>query len=57
MVHFLRKVLWTVPDFTVERYRPQLADLHHRIERDGVLVCHSQRYLVEVRRPGPGELS
>ena len=51
VVHFLRKVLWTVPDFTVERYRPQLAYLHHRIERDGVFVCHSKRYLLEARRP------
>jgi SAM-dependent methyltransferase len=52
VVHFLRKVLWTVPDFTVERYRAQLGDVHRRIERDGVFVCHSLRYLIEVRRPG-----
>lgn len=52
VVHFLRKVVWTVPDFSVERYRPQLTELHRRIERDGALVSWSQRYLLEARRPG-----
>jgi hypothetical protein len=47
VVHFLRKVVWTVPDFTVERYRPQLRELHRRIERDGVFVRHCQRYLIQ----------
>jgi SAM-dependent methyltransferase len=51
VVHFLRKVVWTVPDFTVERYRDRLRDLHHVIERDGRFVAHSQRYLVEARTP------
>jgi SAM-dependent methyltransferase len=50
VVHFLRKVPWTVPDFTVERYRHRLADMHSEIERDGRFVCHSQRYLLEVRK-------
>lgn len=52
VVHFLRKVVWTVPDFTVERYRGRLADLHQRIQRDGGFVSHSRRYLIEARRPG-----
>nr|WP_188959674.1 methyltransferase domain-containing protein [Modestobacter marinus] len=51
VVHFLRKVVWTVPGFSVERYRPQLAEVHRRIERDGVFVSWSQRYLIEARRP------
>jgi SAM-dependent methyltransferase len=51
VVHFLRKVVWTVPGFSVERYRPQLAELHRRIERDGGFVSWSQRYLIEARRP------
>lgn len=52
VVHFLRKVVWTVPDFTVERYRGQLLDLHERIRREGRFVAHSQRYLIEARKPG-----
>jgi len=50
VVHFLRKVLWTVPDFTVERYRARLEELHRVIEAEGSFVCHSQRVLLEARR-------
>jgi len=52
VVHFLRKVVWTVPDFTVERYRDRLRDLHEVIERDGRFIAHSQRYLLEARTAG-----
>jgi SAM-dependent methyltransferase len=50
VVHFLRKVPWTVPDFTVERYYDRLADLHEAIIREGRFVSHSKRYLIELRR-------
>jgi len=50
VVHFLRKVPWTVPDFSVERYGDRLAALHSEIERDGQFLCHSYRYLIEVRK-------
>ncbi|MFJ2391920.1 class I SAM-dependent methyltransferase [Streptomyces sp. NPDC087843] len=55
VVHFLRKVIWMVPGFTVERYRPQLRSLHERIEAEGPFVAHSTRFLVEARKPGPRE--
>jgi len=51
VVHFLRKVLWTVPGFTVERYREPLARIHEGIQLHGPFVAHSQRRLVEVRKP------
>ncbi len=51
VVYFLRKVIWTVPDFSVERYRHRLRDLHEQIERDGVFVAHSSRVLVEAEAP------
>ncbi len=51
VVYFLRKVFWTVPDFTVERYRDQLAELHERIKADGAFVAHSTRFLIEARKP------
>ncbi|MFC5215105.1 methyltransferase domain-containing protein [Streptomyces coerulescens] len=51
VVHFLRKVIWMVPDFTVEAYRPQLRSLHERIASDGPFVAHSTRHLFEARRP------
>jgi SAM-dependent methyltransferase len=51
MVFFLRKVIWTVPDFTVERYRERLRDLHDQIERDGVFRSTMSRTLFEARKP------
>ena len=51
MVFFLRKVVWTVPDFTVDRYRQRLRDLHDQIERDGVFGSTMSRTLFEVRKP------
>jgi SAM-dependent methyltransferase len=51
VVYFLRKVIWTVPDFTVERYRPRLQALHERISREGPFVAHSYRFLIEANKP------
>ncbi|MFI9202566.1 class I SAM-dependent methyltransferase [Streptomyces sp. NPDC053048] len=52
VIYFLRKVIWTVPGFTVERYRDRLRELHERIEAEGPFVAHSSRTLVEARKPG-----
>lgn len=52
VVHFLRKVLWTVPGFTVERCRDQLARMHEHIQAQGSFVSYSQRFLIEARKPG-----
>jgi SAM-dependent methyltransferase len=52
MVFFLRKVIWTVPDFTVDSYRERLKDLHDQIEREGVFHSTMSRTLFEVRKPG-----
>ena len=51
VIYFLRKVIWAVPDFTVERYREKLRELHERIEADGPFVAHSTRVIVEARKP------
>ena len=51
VVHFLRKVPWTVPGFTVGGYRGQLARMHERIRARGPFVSHAQRFLIEARRP------
>ncbi|GAB2505408.1 class I SAM-dependent methyltransferase [Promicromonospora xylanilytica] len=50
VVHFLRKVLWTVPDFSVERYDDRLRALREHIAEHGSFVCHSRRTLVEARK-------
>ncbi|MET9772943.1 class I SAM-dependent methyltransferase [Streptomyces sp. NPDC006367] len=51
VVHFLRKVVWMVPGFTVEEYRPRLRELHERIRAEGPFVAHSARQLFEARKP------
>jgi SAM-dependent methyltransferase len=51
VVHFLRKVIWTVPGFTVAGYRERLQRMHEHIRANGAFVCHSQRFLIEVRKP------
>jgi len=53
VVHFLRKVSWTVPGFMPEAYEPELRRLHERIERNGSFVSTARRLLVEARRPSP----
>ncbi len=53
VVHFLRKVLWIVPGFTVAAYRDQLAALHHRITTEGPFVAHTTRFLIEARYAPP----
>jgi SAM-dependent methyltransferase len=52
VIVFLRKVIWIVPGFTIERYRSQLAELHERIQADGSFTAHSQRFLIEAGKPG-----
>jgi hypothetical protein len=51
VVHFLRKVPWTVPDFDTQKYRERLADLHRHIEEHGHFLAHAQRFLIEAKKP------
>jgi SAM-dependent methyltransferase len=50
VVYFLRLVVWTVPGFTVDRYRDRLRALHDGIERDGPFVTHASRFLIEATK-------
>ncbi|HEX5596924.1 MAG TPA: methyltransferase domain-containing protein [Micromonosporaceae bacterium] len=50
VVYILRKCVWWVPDFTVERYRDTLERLDTHIRKHGAFVAHSTRTLVEARR-------
>jgi SAM-dependent methyltransferase len=52
VVYFLRKVLWTVPDFSVDRYCQRLLALHERIRDEGPFVAHAQRFLIEAKKSG-----
>jgi SAM-dependent methyltransferase len=51
VIVFLRKVIWTVPGFTVEAYRDRLLALHRSIEAEGPFIASSQRFLIEARKP------
>jgi SAM-dependent methyltransferase len=51
VVFYLRIISWQVADFSVEKYRHKLYAIHQRIQREGGLVTHSHRVLVEARKP------
>ncbi|MEI2777974.1 MAG: SAM-dependent methyltransferase [Tetrasphaera sp.] len=51
VVFTLRKLIWWVPDFSIERYAARLALLHNQIRREGAFVAHSSRYLIEAFKP------
>jgi SAM-dependent methyltransferase len=53
VVYFLRKVIWTVPGFTVEQYRDQLVAMHEHIQQHGSFVSHAERFLIEAHKPAP----
>jgi SAM-dependent methyltransferase len=51
VVYYLRKVIWIVPGFSVDRYRNRLRVVNEQIQRDGAFVAYSKRFLIEARRP------
>lgn len=50
VVWILRKCVWWVPDFSVDRYRDKLLALDDLIRHRGPFVAHSTRHLIEARR-------
>ena len=50
IIYFLRKVIWTVPGFTVDAYRDRLRDLHDQIQAEGAFIAHASRTLIDARR-------
>lgn len=51
VVYLLRVVVWTVPDFSVSRYRRQLRQLHEHIKATGAFETCSSRFLIDAHRP------
>ncbi len=51
IVWILRKCIWWVPDFTVDRYRDQLLALDAELRAGQPFVAHSSRHLITARRP------
>ena len=50
IVYILRKCVWWVPDFTVERYRDVLFQLDGHIREHGMVVAHSTRTRFDAER-------
>ncbi|MFT3803807.1 MAG: methyltransferase domain-containing protein [Burkholderiaceae bacterium] len=50
IVWILRKCVWWVPDFSVQKYREALLALDNRMRRGEPFVAHATRHLIEARR-------
>jgi hypothetical protein len=50
VVYLLRKCVWWVPGFSVDRYAERLRTLDAQLRTDGPFVAYSTRYLVEALR-------
>lgn len=55
IVWTLRKCVWWVPDFSVERYDDVLRRLDAQLRRGEPVVAHSSRHLVSAVRPVAGQ--
>jgi SAM-dependent methyltransferase len=51
VVYYLRKVIWMVPDFSVEKYRDRLLSMHEYIQHEGYFASPVSRFLIEARKP------
>ena len=50
VVWILRKCVWWVPDFSVERYRDKLVELDEQLRSGRPFIAHSTRHLITARR-------
>jgi SAM-dependent methyltransferase len=50
VVWILRKCVWWVPDFSIERYADRLRELDRDMRAGTPFVAHSTRHLIEARR-------
>ncbi len=50
VVWVLRKCVWWVPDFSVDRYRAKLVELDDLLRHRGPFVAHSTRHLIDAQR-------
>lgn len=53
VVWILRKCVWWVPDFSVEKHLDKLLELDAQMRSGAPVVAHSTRHLIEARRPPP----
>jgi SAM-dependent methyltransferase len=51
LVYYLRAIPWEVPDFSVDRFRPELLGLQRRLEETGALRFDEGRFVIRARKP------
>ena len=51
LVYYLRAIPWEVPDFSVERFRPELLGLQRRLDEGGALRFDEGRFVIRARKP------
>jgi SAM-dependent methyltransferase len=51
VIHFLRKVVWIVPGFTVAAYRDRLRLMHEQLTKVGPFRATTVRFLFEASKP------
>jgi SAM-dependent methyltransferase len=50
VVFYLRAIPWVIPDFNVQRYRKELAELHQQMQAEGKLEVTSHRFYLEASK-------
>lgn len=50
VTYFLRKVIWTVPDLSIDRYWERLRAMDAVIRWEGAFVSTARRFLIAARR-------
>jgi SAM-dependent methyltransferase len=51
LVYYLKAIPWEVPDFSVDRFRPELLGLQRRLEETGALRFDEGRFVIRARKP------
>ena len=51
VVWILRKCVWLVPDFSVDKYLNKLRELDTQMRDGKPFVAHASRHLIEAQRP------
>lgn len=52
VIFYLRVIPWQIADFSLEKYRNRLYDLHQKMEREGGFRSNAHRFLILARKPG-----
>jgi len=51
IVYYLKAIPWEVPDFSVDRFKPELLGLQRRLDETGALRFDEGRFVIRARKP------